>query len=308
MGNSATKGAKQMTQERQNMIKQNMTPEQIAEYFNKQDGNGNTPVMQAIKSDDTFGLRKLLKYKTDPRAEYGYNIDFTTPDNEGLTPIVVAAQQIKDNLTNGFIVELCDAGVDINSTDLEGNTPFMIVTMGKMDKVYDFDMNEPLHTMVYNTLLKYGANINQGNNKGTTPLLKAIEHWANFKNYGSPFEFVKFLVENGADVNQADNEGTTPLIAAVKYGKEGNSKDKFDEQMIKYLISKGAYIDIADKNGNTPQIWANNMKRDNYQILDTNSNYNNKYKSTFNKSTGGKRKSIKKRKTNKKKKSNKRRK
>jgi ankyrin repeat protein len=301
MGNSATKGAKQMTEERQDMIKQNMTPDQIAANFNKQDAEGNTPVMQAIKKDDIFALRKLLKYKT----EYGYNIDFTTPDNKGLTPIVVAAQQIQDNLTNGFIGELCKAGIDINSTDSNGNTPFMIVTSSKMDKAYEFDMNNTLHTMVYNTLLKCGADINKGNNQGTTPLLKAIEHWAKFKNYGSPFEFVKFLVEKGADVNQPDLQGTTPLMAAVKYGNEGNNKSKYDEEMINYLISKGAYIDKADKNGNTPQFWASNMKRDNYQILDT--NYNKKYTSIYNNSNGGRKKSNK-RKTNKKKKSNKRRK
>jgi ankyrin repeat protein len=253
------------------LVKQGMNSADIGNHFNETtDDYGNTPVMQAIIADDRAAFRKLLDYKTNPK--YKYNIDFNKGNKVGLTPIVVAAQQIKDNRTDGFIGALCRVGIEksINSTDSDGNTPFMIVLMG-YDKPIEFNMNNSDDTRTYDILLNCGADINQGNNQGTTPLIEAIKRWAKYKNYETPFEFVKFLLEKGADVNKPDNNGMTPLIAAVKLGKVGTNYSKNDNDMIRYLTrTKEANINILDNEGKPALYWAKKNGRDTKWLLESN--------------------------------------
>ena len=72
-------------------------------------------------------------------------------------------------------------------------------------------------------LIREGADVNNANNYGYTPLM-----WANTRGH---LEIVKYLMEQGANVNQADIDGWTPLIWASRNGHL---------EIVKYLVSQGA--------------------------------------------------------------------
>ncbi|GEM_PF-352148 len=82
-------------------------------------------------------------------------------------------------------------------------------------------------------LLDRGASVNMANDKGATPLHRAIEHPA----------VVALLIDRGAHVNATDNRGRTPLHWAARYTEPGT---------VASLIDSGADIDAADHAGETP--------------------------------------------------------
>lgn len=67
------------------------------------------------------------------------------------------------------------------------------------------------HNMIIDYLVNCGANINEKNLTGVTPLGKAIES-------GRALATVQCLLKHSADPNIADASGNTPLIKAVKNG------------------------------------------------------------------------------------------
>jgi len=67
------------------------------------------------------------------------------------------------------------------------------------------------HNMIIDYLVNCGANINEKNLTGVTPLGKAIEA-------GRALATVQCLLKHSADPNIADSSGNTPLIKAVKNG------------------------------------------------------------------------------------------
>uniref|UniRef100_A0A8B9S9Y3 Ankyrin repeat domain 52 n=1 Tax=Apteryx owenii TaxID=8824 RepID=A0A8B9S9Y3_APTOW len=103
--------------------------------------------------------------------------------------------------------------------------------------------NTALHIACYmgqdavaNELVNYGANVNQPNEKGFTPL-----HFAAVSTNGALC--LELLVNNGADVNFQSKEGKSPLHMAAIHGRFTRSQ---------ILIQNGSEIDCADKYGNTP--------------------------------------------------------
>ena len=84
-------------------------------------------------------------------------------------------------------------------------------------------------------MISNGANVNETNSLGWTPLHAAIR----FAND----DVIDILLNNGANINAKDNSGKTPLYAAVETGQK---------LVVDKLISKGADVNIADNNGNNP--------------------------------------------------------
>jgi ankyrin repeat protein len=93
-------------------------------------------------------------------------------------------------------------GDDVNEKDAEmGATPLMWAsTHGQYDAI--------------EILLKHGADINQPDNYGQTPL-----HGASYSKMGSCYDCVELLVEKGADLSAKNSYGQTPYDVAVKYNK-----------------------------------------------------------------------------------------
>uniref|UniRef100_A0A8C7MXB4 Ankyrin repeat domain 52 n=1 Tax=Oncorhynchus kisutch TaxID=8019 RepID=A0A8C7MXB4_ONCKI len=103
--------------------------------------------------------------------------------------------------------------------------------------------NTALHMACYtgqeavaNELVNRGANVNQPNQRGCTPL-----HLAAVSTNGALC--LELLVNNGADVNMQSKEGKSPLHMAAIHGRFTRSQ---------ILIQNGGEIDCVDKYGNTP--------------------------------------------------------
>lgn len=84
-------------------------------------------------------------------------------------------------------------------------------------------------------LLSEGADVNQTNNAGMTPIYAAtcLER----------MDIMRFLVDSGANINQANIYGVTPLSIASYCGYMA---------FVSALISEGADVNQANKNGVTP--------------------------------------------------------
>merc|ERR1712034_260214 len=97
----------------------------------------------------------------------------------------------------------------------------------------------PLHLASQKNVVKYllekGANVNQVNHDGMTPLYMSC--------YVGHLPVVEYLINNGANVNQARYDGRTPLLVSSVEG---------DLPIVEYLINNGANVNQADYEGITP--------------------------------------------------------
>ncbi|XP_076435944.1 ankyrin repeat and SOCS box protein 16-like [Babylonia areolata] len=88
-------------------------------------------------------------------------------------------------------------------------------------------------------LLQYGANVNDVDSSGNTPLMACL-----FSTKCSTHKMgaVMALVEAGADLEVKNNRGMTALQVAA---------GRFDVRMVEYLLSVGADVNSVDCNGRT---------------------------------------------------------
>ena len=153
------------------------------------------------------------------------------------------------------------AGADVNQADKNGNTPlFISVQNGKVDianmllEKEGIDVNKgnneeisPLLKAVYkkktdlvNILLQAGADVNQADKNGNTPLFISAQN--------GEVDIAKILLEKeGIDINKQDIKGTTALIIASQNGHN---------DIVKELIAKNAQLDLSNSNGQTPLSFA----------------------------------------------------
>jgi ankyrin repeat protein len=89
------------------------------------------------------------------------------------------------------------------------------------------------------SLIAGGANVNQKNQYGKTPLLLAAKK--------GHLEIVNALLARGADVNQANGYGDTPLLLAAQNGRLA---------IVEALVTRGAKVNQATLRGGTPLLLA----------------------------------------------------
>lgn len=128
------------------------------------------------------------------------------------------------------IEELLQAGVDINGRFCSGGlTPLDVaVGMGKGD--------------IIRYLVSKGANINQINVQGTTPLIQA------FRQRRATPALIRTLLDLKADVNRPDREGNTPLMHAIW--------SDVAAEIVTMLIEAGANVNARSANGLTALYYA----------------------------------------------------
>ena len=175
-----------------------------------------------------------------------------------------------------LIRDLLEAGADSNNEDKSGDFPLLQILYGGYEplKKHKRDalacllrpefatdvnvmppgtLNMPLHLAVrrkdpwaVSMLLTRGANVNEPNGSGMTPLMLAANGWG-FTVLTGQIEVLRFLLEAGVNVKEQNELGWTALHFAAATLCEG---------AVKLLLSKGADSNIADKEGRRPYFYA----------------------------------------------------
>ena len=120
-----------------------------------------------------------------------------------------------------YIGMSCSVGITgLHAAALKGNADLadMLLNYGADVNDEDSKGRTPLHfaveddenTRIVKLLLRHGANINARDKNKCTPLHNAVLHYC--------AETAELLLRNGADVNARDKEGSTPLHCLVALG------------------------------------------------------------------------------------------
>lgn len=215
---------------------------------------------EAVQSRNYQNVVKYLKK--------GANVNIS--DDYGKTALIKAA-----DWSNIAIVKLLiNHGADINATDCWNNSALVyasksccfrdklgdtdplgtikvLIECGADINLFGKDENgrgssafyyaaERLDTSLLSLFLDRGAEINQQNEDGLTPLMHVLR---NRKRWSYGAEGFKYLLKHGADVNLKDDYGKTALMHAVERGD--------DDEYIQLLLDKGSDINSQDNEGKT---------------------------------------------------------
>ncbi|MCC2669319.1 MAG: ankyrin repeat and box protein 3-like [Armatimonadetes bacterium] len=117
---------------------------------------------------------------------------------------------------------LLERGADPNAAGFRGETVLLRV---RCDQGCERPLaDERIRQVVY-ALVCAGANVNQADDRGRTPLM-------HFVRLGLP-DVVELLLEQGADASARDREGSTSLLLAAQRGEAG-------EALVELLLDHGA--------------------------------------------------------------------
>jgi uncharacterized protein len=123
--------------------------------------------------------------------------DSNKADRLSITPLMLAAFY-----SDPLIVKmLMEHGAIITNRDSSGDNAVNFAVAGNPESIY--------------LLVSRGANINNANRDGYTPLLSAVSHYEeNKRNYIS----ILTLLYLGANINCTNKDGLTPIIIATQHG------------------------------------------------------------------------------------------
>jgi len=224
--------------------------------------NGATPLYYALFNGNTEVAKVLLTCGADVNVKgekgdsllhlatfYGnielakllisYGLDVNIKDKEGYTPLHYAAVKEQKELGDFYISH---RGINnlhwaVINNDIKEAEKFAVENLNKGPWGYS-----PLHLAAMKgykamaeLLIKKGANVNSGNDRGLTPLYLAIQE--------GQTDMVNLLLERGAKVDMRNEYGFSPLHWAVYYCKK---------DIVEALLLKGA--DINDKNNDVTNI------------------------------------------------------
>eukprot|EP00727_Mastigamoeba_balamuthi_P007856 m51a1_g3691 putative ankyrin repeat-containing protein (731) ;mRNA; f:350527-353786 len=213
-----------------------------------------TAIHVAIATKNREELLKALK-KRGARADLGQ------PDSQDRVPLVMAVQEFPAAVTD--ILEFYEKNnIDINHQDTSGNTVLHVACQepqleervlasllnfkGINVSAKNMDANTPLHYFcerfsspacqdLLELFKRRGANFNEANTFGETPLHKAC------LNNSIRIMLVNYLIEQGADVNKLNVRHEGPLHFAVRMNRE---------DLVMILLKAGADISVRDQREN----------------------------------------------------------
>ena len=191
----------------------------------------NPPLEMAAQQGDIDVVRYLL--------ERGAKVDIT--DADGSTPLHTAVNYGHLEIVRAFVA----AGADVNRPDpLAGDmTPLLRAVSPIERKEYAAEM--------IRLLVQAGADPNQGDARGGTPLLSAID--------GCKFDLVSLLLSLGADVHRCDEDGDGPLAHAVLSARPDYRPQEQVVPIIQALRAAGADPGVRNKEGKSVRDLADEM-------------------------------------------------
>jgi len=227
----------------------------LTDYFiskgldlNSKDAAGNTAVNYAAKGGNIELIKKLIakgvKYNDNAMilAAQGTRRDANglefykfletlkiKPTATGSNGENVLAYIVKRPKQEEIISYFVSKGVDVNQTDKDGNTAFMVAA----------GANRDLATL--ELLSKNLKNINQVNKQGISALAMAVR--------GNSAEAVQFLLSKGADINVVDKNGENLAAYLVQAYNPQRAADF--ESKLKLLNEKGFDLKAIQQNGNS---------------------------------------------------------
>lgn len=178
---------------------------------NAEDANGQTPLHYAARAGDVESTRTLLAQGAD------VNVKIERGNDTGKAALGLAAR-----LPTAAGLEmarlLLEAKADVNSTDVQAETPLHFAAMND-------------HLKLAELLIAHKANVNLQDKLGKTPLMYALDRGIN--------GLIDLLLANKAEMNIRDQKGNTALAFALR-------PDRLD--LLKSLLAKGANPDT--------QVWS----------------------------------------------------
>jgi TonB family protein len=187
-------------------------------------------------------IRDGQKNRIDDLIEHG--ADVNAQDDYERTPLIYAIFRKDMEVVDKLLLH----NANVNLQDREGITPLIAALEGMQLPTPDpgsapIASRADFASSVAMKLLAHGADFNQADNAGKTPLFFASKSGSLLAN------IVIELLKRGADPNRADNEGIAPLMIAVA----GNSF-----QNTSALLLAKANPNQADKQGRTPMYFLHN--------------------------------------------------
>jgi ankyrin repeat protein len=163
-------------------------------------------------------------------------VDFDKGNNDGCTPLIwKAAAEGRFEILRLLIKK----GADANAVD--GSHGRTALSWGSRNG----------HLKVVQELLKAGADVEKGSNKGSTPLIFAAEN--------GHLDIVEELLLAGVDFDKGNNDGYTPLIWAAAKGRL---------EVSRLLIEKGADLSKRATGGHFSGKSASDIVEENPALLD----------------------------------------
>lgn len=155
----------------------------------------------------------------------GLGLSPNVANTDGITPLHVVASRGKDKAILSFLLE---NGLDVNTTDKEGNSAFLQAA----------NRNDLATVEILFNRLK---DINHSNNAGATALALAVKN--------NTVDVVEFLIEKGANLKVEDKKGNNIVYYLVE-GYSTRNEAKFIEKL-NLLTENDVDFSTLQKNGNT---------------------------------------------------------
>lgn len=198
--------------------------EQDPKLVNDKDGNGDTPLHQAALHGQVAAVQLLLEAGADVNAKNTYGA-YLPGDYWGA---------VSGSNTQSDPVKILYAQGNNDEYRKNGYTPLHLAM---------FSTN---HKKVVDLLVSKGANVNDQNASGATPLMFAVMRGQK--------DDVTYLLEHGANPNLADAYGDTPLMCALQMSYQS---------LVQPLIDKGADVNAVAQDTKRPLTYAmSNTKLD----------------------------------------------
>lgn len=199
-------------------------------------GRGETVLMTASRAGNADAVKALLEHGADVNAKESFR---------GQTALMWAAAEnhadvVKLLISHGADPKVHSSDRDTTPPKLMAGTPAAPISRGGLTALVFAARQGSIDAA--EALLEGGADIDEGDADGHTPLLISI-----LNNHD---DLAQILIGKGANVNAADKDGRTPLFTAVDqhdidwsdrpFVKETDKLSSFD--IIKSLVEHGAKV------------------------------------------------------------------